>query len=69
MDAYHFLYNQLDIALQGDINGDAEVNVLDVVELVNIVLELSEGNNSSDINQDGEINILDIVELVNIILD
>ena len=51
----------------GDINEDANVNVLDVVILANIVLtggELPAG----DINGDGVNNVLDIVGLVNIIL-
>ncbi len=68
-DAYHFLYNQLDIFLEGDINGDSEINVLDIVELVNIVLQLEEPTNSSDLNQDGEVNILDVIELVNLIIN
>ena len=51
----------------GDINEDANVNVLDVVILSNAVLtdaDLPTG----DINGDGVLNVLDVVNLVNLIL-
>ena len=54
-------------SLNGDVNVDGVVNILDVVLLVNMVLS-DEYNASADINNDGVINILDIVALVNIIL-
>ena len=54
--------------LEGDINNDGTVNVIDVVTLVNIVLNNDEWNSSSDINNDGAINVIDVVMLVNIIL-
>ena len=61
------------LGIHGDVNGDGEINVLDVVSIVNFAL----GNDfpsdgefwASDINNDGEINILDVVSIVNIILD
>ncbi len=52
---------------QGDINGDQDINILDVVVLVNLVLDNS-FNDSADINSDGTLNVLDIVMLVSIIL-
>ena len=58
--------------LVGDINGDAVINILDVVIVVNIVLGLQPEENCylelSDINSDGVLNILDIVLVVNLIL-
>ena len=54
--------------INGDINEDGLLNVLDIVQLVNQILT-NEYNQTSDINQDGVLNILDIVQLVNIILD
>ena len=68
-DAYNFLYNQLDIVIDGDINGDSQIDVLDVIALVNIVLGLEEENNISDLNEDGEVNILDIIDLIDFILN
>ena len=58
--------------LQGDIDGDGALTVLDVVSIVNFVL----GNSTptdyeysvSDLNGDGDVNVLDVVELVNLIL-
>ena len=52
----------------GDINGDGDVNVIDVVVLVNVILGFEEENSSSDLNNDGSINVLDVVLLVNLIL-
>ncbi len=58
--------------LLGDLNGDTNINILDVIILVNIILgqepdpyELYVG----DVNEDGLINILDIILIVNIILN
>ena len=57
-----------DGALQGDLNGDEVLNVLDIVELVNMILS-EEGNNPlGDMNGDGVYNVLDVVILANIIL-
>ena len=55
-------------SLDGDVNADGVINVLDVVLLVNMVLS-DEYNTSADLNNDGIINVLDVVELINIILD
>ena len=55
----------------GDANGDAEINVLDVVLTVNLILCADcpdNYNECSDINGDEQINVLDVVSLVNIIL-
>jgi hypothetical protein len=54
--------------LEGDLNGDGNLNVLDVVILVNLVLGQGNGNECSDVNGDGNINVLDVVTLVNIVL-
>ena len=59
-------------AALGDSNGDASVNVLDVVNTVNYIL----GTNptpfvdyATDVNSDSAINVLDIVGIVNLILN
>ena len=54
--------------IPGDINGDAVLNVLDVVLTVNMALNLDDQNDCADINSDDIINILDIVLLINLIL-
>ena len=67
-NSFNFLYSQLNAIEIGDINQDFEINVIDVIELVNMIIENSQFNNSSDINQDNSIDILDVIQLVNIIL-
>ena len=56
----------------GDVNGDGGLNILDVVQIVNYIMSISEFSDSqlcsADLNGDGGINILDIVQIVNIIL-
>lgn len=52
----------------GDLNGDGEVNIFDIIVLVNLVFN-SEYNESGDINGDGILNITDCILLVNLILD
>ena len=53
--------------MQGDINGDGILNILDLVSLVNLILS---GNfeDSGDVNGDEALNILDVVLLANLIL-
>ena len=59
--------------LLGDINGDENIDVLDIVIVVDFVLGFSTPTDEqfylSDINQDQEVDILDIVEMVQIILE
>ena len=56
-----------DDTLQGDLNDDGILNVLDVVLMVNMVLSVGY-DESADMNGDGIINVLDIVTLINAIL-
>ena len=56
----------------GDLNGDGDYNVLDIVDLVNCVLAencgVLENGCAGDLNGDGNYNVLDIVDLVNCVL-
>ena len=58
--------------LPGDVNGDAIVNILDIVMVANYTLGQAEFTDeqaqAADLNQDGTINILDIVQIINIVL-
>lgn len=54
--------------LKGDVNGDGEVNVTDLVPLVNMILGITQSNAAADVNGDGEVNVTDLVPLVNLIL-
>ena len=53
----------------GDLNGDATLNILDIVILANFILTDDEYHSSGDLNQDGLLNVLDIVLLANVILE
>ena len=53
--------------MQGDINGDSTLNILDLVSLVNLILS-GEYMDIGDLNDDGALNILDVVLLANLIL-
>tara|TARA_B100001094_G_scaffold15428_2_gene13304 strand:- start:771 stop:1766 length:996 start_codon:yes stop_codon:yes gene_type:complete len=55
--------------IEGDLNFDGFVNVIDIVSLVNCILSIQNCEVCSDVNYDGIINVIDIVSLVNIILD
>ena len=58
------------IMLQGDINADGEIDIIDIVSIVNLILDdNSEFNQIADINEDGFINVADIIELLNFILN
>ena len=57
---------------QGDVNYDGNLNILDIVQIVNYILGISEFTDMqfalADMNHDGAINILDLVDLANAIL-
>jgi hypothetical protein len=56
----------------GDVNGDGDSNVLDIVTIVNVILggEFADecAAAAADVNGDGQANVLDIVQIVNGIL-
>ncbi len=56
----------------GDVNGDEELNVLDIVQIVNIILGVMEPTTlqtyAADLNQDSIINVLDVIVLLNILV-
>ena len=51
----------------GDLNSDANIDVLDIVVMINLILSNNYQSNA-DMNGDQSINVLDVVQLVNIIL-
>tara|TARA_Y100001970_G_scaffold88112_1_gene111213 strand:- start:2305 stop:3042 length:738 start_codon:yes stop_codon:yes gene_type:complete len=60
--------NSDDNSASGDLNGDGEVNIYDIITLINLVFD-GEYNESGDVNGDGILNIADCVLLVDLILD
>lgn len=67
LSAIDELINELS-QLQGDMNQDNILNVLDVIIVVNMAIGNVEIDLTGDMNNDGGINILDVVILANIIL-
>ena len=53
--------------IQGNLNGDGVIDILDIIALVNMILN-GEYSVIADWNEDGVVNILDIIIYVNIIL-
>ena len=62
--SFHFLDSLL-----GDINGDNELDVLDVIEILNLIIENLEFIENADVNEDGNVDIFDIILLLNIIFN
>ena len=58
-------------ALLGDVSGDGNINILDLVQIANYILEVSVPafECAADFTQDGNVNILDLVQIANYILD
>ena len=54
----------------GDLNGDGDISILDLVQISYYILDLSipDYECAADYNQDGSVDILDLVAIVNIIL-
>jgi hypothetical protein len=57
----------------GDVNGDGELNILDVVNTLNFILGVSDPSEeqecAADLNSDNTIDILDVVMMINLILN
>tara|TARA_B100000700_G_C14307560_1_gene517796 strand:- start:5 stop:535 length:531 start_codon:yes stop_codon:yes gene_type:complete len=60
-------------SLQGDLDGDGLVNVVDVVLMVNFILGAAEYDNtqfqSADFNSDGSLDVTDVILLINLIIN
>jgi len=56
----------------GDVDGDGDVTVLDVLAIVNDILHIiplsGEALIAADCNGDGQINVLDVIGVINVIL-
>ena len=58
-------------AALGDVTGDGNINILDLVQIANLILEVSipAFECAADFTSDGNVNILDLVQIANYILD
>ena len=61
------LIDEMVVVIPGDINGDGELNVVDVISVVNLILA-GGYNELADINNDSALNVTDVISMVNIIL-
>jgi len=55
-------------AIRGDVNGDGEVNIADINEVIDMILS-DRFDANGDVNDDGEVNIADINAVIEVILD
>ena len=55
-------------ALNGDVNGDGNVNITDVNAIISIILDGKTTTPAADVNSDGTVNITDINAIINVIL-
>ncbi|MBN2239632.1 MAG: right-handed parallel beta-helix repeat-containing protein [Dehalococcoidales bacterium] len=58
-----------DVGKQGDVNGDGNVNALDMTKLARIILEMDPWVPAADVNGDGNTNVLDMTYIALIILE
>ena len=55
--------------LNGDLNNDSTLNVLDVVIMISTILDDETYLPEADLNFDGTVNVLDVINLINLILN
>ena len=69
MGAYEYCEEECGAEL-ADVTGDGQINVLDIVQIANLILEISTPTYecAADYNGDGEVNVLDVVLISNYIL-
>ena len=69
---WDFVLNENYDVILGDVNGDLNINIQDVILSISFILgdNIPDNNQilASDINQDNEINVIDIVLIVDLIL-
>ena len=51
----------------GDVNGDDQVDISDIVAIINLIAQNDKSNKRADVNNDGVIDVSDIVKVINII--
>jgi hypothetical protein len=64
-DVRTFVYHE---RMQGDVNGDGEINIADVNAVIDIILTGVGSTGAADVNGDGEVNIADVNAVIDLIL-
>lgn len=63
------IYSQSGYIQPGDVNGDGEINVGDIICIINNILDpRSNLSGNPDCNSDGNVNVLDVICIINKIL-
>ena len=55
--------------MQGDVNGDGEVDVRDITALIDVIMNSITDNPRADVNADKDIDVRDITALIDIIMN
>ena len=56
------------LEIEGDVNNDGIINLIDILIKVNIILNFEEYDLFADVNGDSQITVVDIITLMSIIL-
>ena len=60
---------EMSAVVTGDVNGDGQVNISDVTDLIDLLLAgTGAGNAAADVNGDGQVNISDVTDLIDQLL-
>ena len=65
---YKFMQGTQPMGYRGDVNGDGNVSINDLTELIDILLSGGQGGPTADVNADGTVNISDGTELIDLLL-
>ena len=52
---------------KGDVNGDGNVNIFDLLDLLKVLSGTGTAGGAVDVNSDGKINIFDLLELLQVL--
>jgi len=66
-DVDYMCFGEVEASLKGDVNGDGEVNIVDINAVIGTILT-GDTNARADVNGDSEVNIADVNSLIDIIL-
>ena len=64
-----FIKGNIDEEIEGDVNGDGEVNISDINALIDMIVSDAPYEKAADVNEDGEIGISDVNSLIDMILN
>ena len=66
--AGHLVSRQSAVQSHCDLNGDGQVNVADVQDIINMALGITASTPAADLNGDGVVNVVDVQIMINVAL-